>query len=98
MISWFLADEVHLLNIGIAPAFQRRGYARRLMEHLVELAESDGREHIILEVREGNTAARNLYDSMGFAQIGTRKRYYEDSLEDAIVMILHLPSQKDSHV
>ena len=58
--------------------------------------ERDGRDHIILEVREGNVAARNLYDSLGFTQIGVRKRYYEDSREDAIVMILHLRSLPES--
>jgi len=90
MINWFVSNEVHLLNIGVAPAHQRNGYARQMMDYLIDLSRRDGREYIILEVRESNNAARHLYDSLGFKRIGIRERYYEDSREDAVVMMLPL--------
>jgi ribosomal-protein-alanine N-acetyltransferase len=90
MIPWFIAEEVHLLNIGVAPRHQRRGYARRLITHLVDDARSGGRLLVTLEVRDGNAPARRLYESFGFRQIAIRPRYYAESGEDAIIMALRL--------
>lgn len=90
MATWFLRDEVHLLNIGVARPFQGRGYGRRMVENLIEQARGEGRALITLEVRAGNTAARSLYDSLGFREIAVRRKYYESG-EDAVVMVLDLP-------
>jgi len=90
IIPWFLREEVHLLNIAVARHFQRRGLARRLMTHLIALSRDGHRELISLEVRTGNTAARALYDSYGFRGVAVRRNYYQDSGEDALVMVLHI--------
>jgi ribosomal-protein-alanine N-acetyltransferase len=90
MIPWYIAEEVHLLNIGVAPDHQRRGYARRLIEYLIADARSGGRLLVTLEVRDGNAPARHLYESFGFRQIAIRPRYYAESGEDAIIMVLRL--------
>ena len=73
--------EREILNIAVAPPFRRLGIATLLLGH--EL-----REHAVsfLEVRESNTAARTLYRKLGFLEIGTRKQYYENPVETAIVM------------
>ncbi|MDA8383003.1 MAG: ribosomal protein S18-alanine N-acetyltransferase [Betaproteobacteria bacterium] len=86
------AAEAHLLNIGVAPGWQRRGIGRALMNHLVGVARGYGAATVFLEVRPSNGPALRLYESMGFNEIGMRKNYYPavKGREDAIVMGLQL--------
>jgi len=90
VIAWFLRGEVHILNLAVAKAHQRKGIARQMLSHVVELAEGEHCHMITLEVRVSNDAAKLLYLSMGFAPVGIRRRYYHDNNEDAIVMTKRL--------
>jgi ribosomal-protein-alanine acetyltransferase len=81
-------DEVEILNIAIDPAFQRHGAATSLIRS-IESSE------IFLEVRESNQRAISLYRKLGFEVTGQRKDYYEEPVENAIVMRL---SRKLNHV
>ena len=74
--------EREILNIAVEPAQRGRGLARRLLEQ--ELARSRG--EWFLEVRESNAAARKLYESLGFREVGLRENYYPAPPEHAIVM------------
>lgn len=73
--------EVH--TIGVDPAYQGQGIGRRLLDEL--LAFADGGV-VYLEVRTDNEAAIGLYRSVGFEQIGLRRRYYRVSGADAYTM------------
>jgi ribosomal-protein-alanine N-acetyltransferase len=78
------ADVWHLMNIAVEPSLQRRGVARAMLEEMLDRA---GREQpYTLEVRTSNTAAIALYERFGFRSSGTRRRYYHDTGEDAVVM------------
>lgn len=90
LISWFLREEVHLLNIAVDPAYQGRGFGRQMLQHLIDEAVHNGRDVITLEVRESNAPARHMYESFGFAVVGRRAGYYQDNREDAVVMTLDL--------
>ena len=99
LLGYFVAmkglDEVHLLNITVAPALQRQGWARVLLEALSVWSRGQGAQWLWLEVRVSNTRARSVYESHGFKQVGTRRHYYPASPdqprgEDAIVMSLAL--------
>ena len=84
-------DEMHLLNITIAPPARRRGHARRLLAELVQQCRLRQAARLWLEVRESNAQARETYRRLGFSQVGRRKGYYpapEGRREDAIVMSL----------
>ncbi|MGO9974179.1 MAG: ribosomal protein S18-alanine N-acetyltransferase [Solirubrobacteraceae bacterium] len=74
----------HLMNIAVDPHQRRRGIARMLIDGMLERAGRDA--DYTLEVRVSNEPAINLYKSYGFRSVGTRKRYYADTGEDAIVM------------
>ncbi len=74
-------SEVH--TIGVDPAYQGRGIGRRLLEELLTFS---GGGAVYLEVRTDNEAAIGLYTSVGFEQIGLRRRYYRVSGADAYTM------------
>ena len=95
LLGYFVAmqgvDEVHLLNITVAPAFQRQGWARVMLDALALWARGQGAQWLWLEVRVSNVRARAVYESHGFRQVGTRRHYYPATAstprgEDAIVM------------
>ena len=84
-------DELHLLNITVSSKLRRLGIAKRMMNAIEAVAVQQEIPRIILEVRPSNTAAVNLYQALGYEQIGIRKNYYpvnsESGLrEDATVM------------
>jgi ribosomal-protein-alanine N-acetyltransferase len=87
---WLVADEVHLLAIATRPALRRSGVAAALMDHLLTVARERAARLVTLEVRAGNLAARALYARCGFAGVATRRGYYGDDGEDAVVMTLVL--------
>jgi ribosomal-protein-alanine N-acetyltransferase len=93
VLGYFVAmrgvEEAHLLNLTVAPAFQRQGWGQILLDALALWARGQGLQWLWLEVRVSNERARAVYQSNGFQQVGLRKRYYPaagDAREDAIVM------------
>ncbi len=86
MLAQCVLDEMEILRIAVDPAYRRRGYARRLLSHLREMAKDQGVTCCFLEVRESNLAARNLYQGFGFEMCGRRKGFYRQPDEDAIMM------------
>ena len=69
-------DEAHLLNICIAPEYQQQGYGRQFLQWLMDYVQKNNAKTMYLEVRISNTAAIELYQSMGFNEIGIRRNYY----------------------
>ncbi len=97
VLGYFLAmkgvDEVHLLNITVAPQYQRQGWARLMLDALALWARGEAAQWLWLEVRTGNLRARRVYERNGFRRVGQRKAYYPASdgqREDAVVMSLRL--------
>jgi ribosomal-protein-alanine N-acetyltransferase len=87
-------DEIHLLNLTVAPEFQRRGWGKEMLMLSLRMAASvlHG-QSILLEVRPSNTAALRLYEAHGFKKIGLRKQYYpaHNGREDALILRRALP-------
>jgi ribosomal-protein-alanine N-acetyltransferase len=99
-VAMFGADEMHLLNITVVPAFRRRGHARRLLAELVGACRANGAQRLWLEVRVSNEGAREAYRRLGFVQAGLRKGYYpapKGSREDALVMSLDVGTAGSRH-
>lgn len=91
IVCWTVLDQAELGNIAVAPALQGRGVGRALVEAARERIRTRGAREWFLEVREANRAARKLYQSLGFEQVGRRRAYYSQPVEDALVMRLDLP-------
>ena len=81
-------EEMHLLNITVAPSRQGQGLAHRLLDHLDRQARTAGALQLWLEVRESNARARHVYERNGFVAVCRRKGYYPaaQGREDAVVM------------
>lgn len=97
LVGYYVAmrgvDEMHLLNLTVAPQLQRRGHACALLDALQRRCQEQGVPKLWLEVRASNARARQVYVRRGFAEIGLRRGYYPAGKalrEDAIVMSLDL--------
>jgi ribosomal-protein-alanine N-acetyltransferase len=87
-IQMYVIDEAHLLNITIAPAFQRNGHGSRLLRWLLDEARSRNMSSLFLEVRSSNGPAQSFYTRFGFGQIGVRRDYYpaHGGRENALIL------------
>jgi ribosomal-protein-alanine N-acetyltransferase len=83
-----VVDEMHILNVAVAPACRRRGIARWLLSFAIGQAARCGAVQALLEVRESNVEARALYAALGFVGLGTRRDYYSEPVENAVVLSL----------
>lgn len=95
VIGYYVAmhgvDEMHLLNITVAPAHWGVGHGRRLLDRVMQRAAAMHAQAVWLEVRQGNARARSVYRRYGFTEVGVRRGYYpapQGQREDAIVMSL----------
>ena len=96
ILGYFVAmrgvDEVHLLNITVAPQWQGRGWGRLMLDALALWARGQGAQWLWLEVRTSNVRAQQVYLRYGYRRVGERKNYYpaQHGREDAIVMSYEL--------
>lgn len=90
------SGECHILNVCIRPTLQNKGLGRFMLEHLLDLAQDYKADTAFLEVRPTNKAAIHLYDTMGFNQVGIRRRYYpaNEGREDALILAKSLAALK----
>lgn len=89
-VAWFIEDEVHLVNIAVAPPYQKRRIGALLLTDLIEEALQTDKVIITLEVRASNLSAQAFYRRFFFRTIGVRKGYYSDNREDAMLMAMDL--------
>ena len=87
VIGRVIAPEGEIYRIATKEGYRRRGIAYRLLDYAVKCEKGHGLETLFLEVRSKNVAARNLYHSYGFRELGERKNYYSDPIDDAVVMV-----------
>ena len=82
-----ILDQAHVTNIAVRQDCRGRGLGRMITYALMQYASNLGAEYLTLEVRQSNATAQNLYKSLGFVKVNVRKRYYEDTGEDAWLMV-----------
>jgi ribosomal-protein-alanine acetyltransferase len=85
-IAFAVGEDGELLNVAVEPDFRGKGLAGQMVDALIIELAARGVRATFLEVRESNGAARGLYGSRGFTEIGRRKKYYRRPVEDALVM------------
>ena len=88
IVFWLVEDEMHILNLAVAPAHRRQGIARQLVLAALKRAHIKGAHRAFLEVRASNTAAQKLYSDLGFTGSFIRRNYYDMPTEDAVIMTM----------
>jgi ribosomal-protein-alanine N-acetyltransferase len=83
---WLIADEVHISTIATHPERRGQGLGELLLLNLLLLAYTHPANLVTLEVRQNNLPAQSLYKKYQFEHTGTRRRYYRDTGEDALIM------------
>ncbi len=83
---WVIIDEAHITNLAVLSEYRGQGIGKKLVSILLEQALLEKCRTATLEVRVSNIIARRLYESMGFAPVGIRPKYYSDTSEDALIM------------
>lgn len=89
-VFYLTVPEAELPDIVVERGHRGQGLGRLLMDYSLSQLKSKGVDTLFLEVRESNVAARSLYTRVGFEEIGKRKYFYSDPLEDAICMRLDI--------
>jgi ribosomal-protein-alanine N-acetyltransferase len=85
-VFWSVMDQGELGNLAVAPDWRGRRIASRLLRRVFDRARERGVREVFLEVRVSNGVARQLYSKYGFREVGRRRNYYLEPLEDALVM------------
>ena len=83
---WQILEEAHITNIAVSPEYRRKHIGEALLKKIIDTCYSNMVKYITLEVRVSNTPAIGLYEKYGFKSFGTRKGYYQDNNEDALIM------------
>jgi ribosomal-protein-alanine N-acetyltransferase len=83
---WLVLDEIHINNVAVRPQFRGRGIGSALLHQALAEAKRLGARRATLEVRASNTAARRLYERLGFYVAATRRNYYTKPVEDALIL------------
>jgi ribosomal-protein-alanine N-acetyltransferase len=84
-VAWLILDEAHIVLLAVHPDHRGKGLGRLTLNYLIEQFPPEIC-HITLEVRSQNSIALNLYQSLGFAILGRRPRYYQNPEDDALIL------------
>lgn len=84
--AWRIVDEAHITTIAVKPELRRKKIGEMLLVRILEDCYKNEIKYVTLEVRVSNTAAIKLYEKYGFKSLGTRKGYYQNNNEDALIM------------
>lgn len=100
-IVYVAAGHSELANLAVAVRARGTGLGRHMLEKVMQAARARGARQMFLEVRESNVAAQSLYTSVGFLAVARRRHYYQEPVEDALVLRLDLsvgasPARKDA--
>lgn len=91
---WAAGYELHINDVAVDRSRRREGLGRFLMETVLREGVKRGCAKVVLEVRYRNTAARKLYEKLGFRITGRRRRYYQDTGDDALMLERDLGRKK----
>lgn len=84
--AWGIIDEAHITTIAVKPELRRKKIGEMLLIEILNYCYKNEIKYVTLEVRVSNTAAIKLYEKYGFKSLGTRKGYYQNNNEDALIM------------
>ena len=84
--SQTVLGETDMMHIAVHPGYRKQGIATDLIQTLIDTLSKQGSHSLMLEVRQTNEPAKNLYQALGFETVGMRKNYYRNPREDALIL------------
>ena len=84
--SQTVLGETDMMNNAVQPDYRNQGVAKNLIQTLMDTLSGQGSHSLMLEVRQSNEPAKNLYASLGFETVGIRKNYYRNPKENALIL------------
>ncbi len=84
--TWHIIDEGHITTIAVKKEYLRNHIGEAIIQKIIEDCYKNNIKYLTLEVRVSNIPAIKLYEKYGFQSLGTRKGYYQDNDEDALIM------------
>ena len=84
--TWHIIDEGHITTIAVKKEYLRNHIGETIIKAIIDDCYRDNVKYLTLEVRVSNIPAIKLYEKYGFQSLGTRKGYYQDNNEDALIM------------
>ena len=84
--TWHIVDEGHITTIAVKKEFLRNHIGEAIIQRIINDCYKENIKYLTLEVRVSNNPAIKLYEKYGFRSLGTRKKYYQDNNEDALIM------------
>ncbi len=97
VVAWFAGGQGEIANLAVDPNARGRGIGSALLDAALEEARRQKTDEVFLEVRNSNLRARQLYESRGFAEVGRRRRYYRQPVEDAVILRRTEPVTANPH-
>lgn len=97
VVAWFAGGQGEIANLAVDPEARGRGIGSALLDAALAEARRLRTDEIFLEVRNSNLRARQLYESRGFAEVGRRRRYYRQPVEDAVILRRSEPATVHPH-
>ncbi|MDY6845665.1 MAG: ribosomal protein S18-alanine N-acetyltransferase [Chloroflexota bacterium] len=95
IVIWLAANKAHIGTLAVKPGYRGQKIAQKLLALTLLECHQRGARQVLLEVRQSNQAAQNLYRKFGFEAMGLRKDYYKDTREDAVLMTLEVLNQEN---
>ena len=89
-----VADEAYINNVAVLETYRNKNIATKLIKEVLDFVKKGNYSFITLEVRISNSPAISLYEKNGFDKVATRKNYYNQPIEDAIIMTKTLGESK----
>jgi len=97
VVAWFAAGQGEIANLAVAPEVRGQRIGSTLLDAALDEAKRQKSEEVFLEVRNSNLRARQLYESRGFSEVGRRRRYYRQPIEDAVILRWVEPAVVNPH-
>jgi len=97
VVAWFASGQGEIANLAVEPDLRGRGIGAALLDAALEESRRHFTTEVFLEVRHSNLRARQLYESRGFTEVGRRRRYYRQPVEDAVILRRTEPAVVNPH-
>ena len=82
----YVLEIADIISVAVKDGYKGKNIFSKMLNFIENILKENNVEEILLEVRESNSSAIKAYTKNNFKEISTRKNYYKDPVENAIIM------------